>query len=344
MFVKGAVALTLGISFSLAAASPAAAQAPPFAPYDGQIPFNCQLQDVGTGTDFPDPDADPFCVEFDKNSQNITDFGLIDFLANEPARVAAASTKCFYFQRDHWTGSVVQGQPPELWHWDGNYYYDRAKGTGGVSVRNFRVGGQPFSAAAFAPAEYAPYFDENGGGGVEFTLESGPDPTCAAKVDTPEEQEDVYGTSPQFNDCIPPGGELKGKRVGKVKLRMPRDEVHAEIGEPDSTERGTDRWCVIGDANLRVRYRKGGVALIRTTSRGHAEQGVAPGDKRKRAQRKMDLETEFRVKGTKVAEAPQRRGREIYVGFGKRVKWLAMIDPKKLRSETAVKKGLRKAR
>ena len=230
-------------SLSLAAASPAAAQAPPFAPYDGQIPFNCQLQDVGTGTDFPDPDADPFCVEFDKNSQNLTDFGLIDFLANEPARVAAASTKCFYFQRDHWTGSVVQGQPPELWHWDGNYFFDRAKGTGGVSVRNFRVGGQPSSAAAFAPAEYAPYFDENGGGGVEFTLESGPDPSCAARVDTPEEQEDVYGTSPQFNDCIPPGGELKGKRVGKVRLRTPRDDVHAEIGDP-ALDRARDRSLV----------------------------------------------------------------------------------------------------
>ena len=48
------------------------------------------IQNVGFGTDFPDPDADPFCVEFDKRRQNFTEFGIVDFLAQEPARVAAA--------------------------------------------------------------------------------------------------------------------------------------------------------------------------------------------------------------------------------------------------------------
>ena len=69
------------------------AQAPgpaPTRPTTGDNPFNCELQQVGTGTDFPDPEADPFCVEFDKTQQNVTDFGLVDFLAKEPARVAAA--------------------------------------------------------------------------------------------------------------------------------------------------------------------------------------------------------------------------------------------------------------
>ena len=38
----------------------------------GTNPFVCTLQQAGTGTDFPDPDADPFCVEFDKTHQNVT--------------------------------------------------------------------------------------------------------------------------------------------------------------------------------------------------------------------------------------------------------------------------------
>ena len=71
------------------------------------------LQNVGTGTEVPTPEADPFCVEFDKTHQNITEFGLVEFLALEPARVAAAAPKCFYFQHDHWTGSIVEGQQPE---------------------------------------------------------------------------------------------------------------------------------------------------------------------------------------------------------------------------------------
>jgi len=60
---------------ALAPLSAAAQQGNPGEPYDGDLPFNCQLQDVGTGTDFPHPESDPFCVEFDKTEQNVTDLG-----------------------------------------------------------------------------------------------------------------------------------------------------------------------------------------------------------------------------------------------------------------------------
>jgi hypothetical protein len=180
-------------------AAPAAAQSPypgqgePYAPWDGSNPFNCVLQDVGTGTDYPDPDADPFCVEFDKTQQNVSDFGIADFLEKEPARVAAASPKCFYFQTDHWTGSAVQGVPPELWHWDGQYFFDKALAVGGVNVKNFRVGGQPASPSDYgeAPPEFAPYMDE-GGGGSYIIGSVDADPNCVAKVDTPEERAQIY--------------------------------------------------------------------------------------------------------------------------------------------------------
>src|SRR3954447_3706460 len=69
-------------------------------PWDGSKPFKCKVQDVGTGTDIPHPDADPFCVDFDKTDQTLTQRGVVEFLLNEPARVAAASTKCFYYQRE----------------------------------------------------------------------------------------------------------------------------------------------------------------------------------------------------------------------------------------------------
>jgi hypothetical protein len=95
------IALAAGGFLLLTPAGAVAQSSPqPFAPYDGSIPFRCELQDAGTGTEFPDPEADPFCVKYDKTSQNVTDFGLVDFLSKEPARVAAAAPKCFYFQRD----------------------------------------------------------------------------------------------------------------------------------------------------------------------------------------------------------------------------------------------------
>jgi hypothetical protein len=178
---------------TLASAAPAFAQSSqPLGPWDGRLPFRCQIQDVGTGTDFPRPNADPFCVEFDKTRQNLTGLGLVDFLSREPARVAAAVPKCFYYQRDHWTGSIAQGQSPELWHWDGEYFFDKALGLGGVSVHNLRIGGVPMDASPYAPASLKPFFYPGGGGGAMLLLKTRPDPTCAAKVDTPRERRRVY--------------------------------------------------------------------------------------------------------------------------------------------------------
>src|SRR5581483_7880357 len=79
-------AACLGLVVFLAAAAPAGAAK--VVGWDGSNPFDCVTQNVGFGTNFPDPDADPFCVEFDKRRQNVTELGVVDFLSQEPARVA----------------------------------------------------------------------------------------------------------------------------------------------------------------------------------------------------------------------------------------------------------------
>ena len=148
-----------------------AASAAPIAPYDGENPFKCKTQNTGFGVDFPDPGADPFCVQYDKTRQNVTDLGLVEFLLLEPARVAAAVPKCFYHQTDHWTGSVVQGAGPELWNWEGRYFFDKARGMGGVYVQNVRVGGVPADPRLLPgfPPEYQAYFGPGGGGAYTDT-------------------------------------------------------------------------------------------------------------------------------------------------------------------------------
>lgn len=178
------------IASLLCLAAPAAAA--PIAPYDGENPFRCKTQNTGLGVDFPDPGADPFCVKYDKTQQNVTDLGIVDFLLLEPARVAAAVPKCFYHQTDHWTGSVVQGVGPELWNWEGRYFFDKARGMGGVFVANARVGGVPLDPRTLPgfPPEYEPYFGPGGGGVYTDTIAA--EPTCAEKVDTPEEVKKVY--------------------------------------------------------------------------------------------------------------------------------------------------------
>jgi hypothetical protein len=145
--------------FALFSAVPAFGQSTQvLGPWGGRLPFNCQIQYVGTGTAYPHPKADPFCVEFDKTNQNVAGLGLVDFLSREPARVFAAVPKCFYFQRDHWTGSIDQGLQPSLWHLDGDYFFDKALGLGGVSVHNLQVGGVTVNPSIYAPAQLKPYF------------------------------------------------------------------------------------------------------------------------------------------------------------------------------------------
>lgn len=334
--------LALAAGALLAAASASAQQ--PVGPYDGKNPFRCELQDVGTGTDFPDPDADPFCVKFDKTSQNVTDFGLVDFLANEPARVAAASPKCFYYQRDHWTGSIVQGQTPELWNWVGSYFFDKARGVGGASVRNYRIGGVPQDFTPFAPPEYQPYLDEDGGGGVQVLLESGPDPTCRALVDTPQERSRIYRGVPHERSCVPPGGRLRGTQVGRARLGMSRSSLRNKLGRPHKRKRRVDRWCLIGKASLRAAYRGGArVALLRTSSRGHDLRKVAPGDPARKAVVRFG-EPDGHAGNTRVIDAGGDARRHAYVGVrGGRVRWLAIADPSRLGRAAAIR-ALRRAR
>ena len=341
-----ALAASIGVLGVAALAALAHAQTTDvLGPWDGSIPFNCELQNVGTGTDFPDPGADPFCVEFDKTSQNVTDLGLVDFLSKEPARVAAAATKCFYFQRDHWTGSVVQGQDPELWHWDGDYFFDRAKGIGGVRVANLRIGGVPADASPYAPAQLRPFLRPGGGGGAMLELETRPDPICAARVDTAEERRRVYRDEPQFSRCAPPGGELRGRRLGELRLGMRRESALSKLGPPRSHRRRTDQWCLEGDASLWATYGRGGspkVAMIRTTSRGHTERRVGVGTRRAKARRKLDLEPWFSLGKTKVLEARRRKRRRLFAGIrNRRVAWLAIADPDRL-TGTATRRALRR--
>jgi hypothetical protein len=338
--LRTASALTLLTVLCLAA--PATAQVgQPLGPWDGQNPFNCVNQDVGTGTDFPHPHADPFCVEFDKTNQNVTDFGIVDFLSKEPARTGIAATKCFYFQQDHWTGSVVQGQDPEIWHWDGRYFFDEAKGIGGVAVHNFRIGGQPADFTPYVPAAYRPYVYPGGGGGVIVTQESNPNPQCAKKVDTPRERRAVYGSAPRYPGCIAPGGRLRGRHVGRVRLGEPRKKLWSRLGKPRRTKHRVDRWCLVGAASVRTGYRSrqtshgeghaSRVTTIVSTSRGHTIHGVGRGTKTATAKRELNLRPRFKLAAARVLEAPRNPKRRAFVGLHHgRVRWVALADPHEL--------------
>ncbi len=193
--MKRAVFL-IAVVVTLGSAEPAAAQL--IDPYDGRNPFRCEPQPVGTGVDFPRPRVDPMCVVFDKTNQNLSELGIVDFLLNEPARLAGAAGKCFYFQRDEWRGSALAGGELELYHWRGRYFIDRAHGAGGVFVKALRLGGDGGDPALVesTPDPFRPYLHPTGGGGYA-SLDVDLEPRCVRRVDTPAEAREVYRRKPR---------------------------------------------------------------------------------------------------------------------------------------------------
>lgn len=356
--MRRALALLGLTTIAALAAAPAAGAQSGFQPYFGEIPFRCELQQAGTGTAFPDPAADPFCVEYDKTQQNVTDLGVVAFALQEPARVAAALGKCFYFQRDHWTGSIVQGEDPETYNFDGNYFVDRGRGVAGGRVENLRVAGMDPSsilAALQLPRGYEPFIGSTGEGMIVNgqTSLGMAEPRCAAMIDTPEERDRIYGSQQvpapaavnQFEGaCEPAGRGVPAGRVGPVRLRSRRERVREVLGDPDHTVAGFDRYCLRGGGSLRVGYHPRAsvsndtarVLFLLTTSRRHSWRGLRPGGRLPRTR----LVRRFRLGATAVMSPPVRRRLLVGVRAG-RVRWLALAGSRVRDARPWLRRALR---
>ena len=236
---------------ALALPAAAGASSPP-TPWDGTNPFRCTIQDAGKGTTVPDPGADPYCVNFDKTNQNVSELGLVQFLSLEPARVAAASPKCFYFQQDHWRGSMVQSDGSTvLYEYYGHYFFNKATGDGGMWVRDFSLHGQTFDPAqlpGFPPA-YGQYFGPGTGGMISHDQVPA-DPNCVAKAQS--NPASIYASKTGAPRCVAAHGRVNRRGVGAAHLRDREDRVRAALGPPRAVKRGFLRYCVIGGGSLMV--------------------------------------------------------------------------------------------
>lgn len=288
--------------------------------YDGSNPFGCELQQAGFGAEFPDPGADPFCVEYDKTRQNVTQLGVVEFLSREPARVAAASPKCFYFQRDHWRGSVVQeDDTTETYSWDGSYFFDKARGIGGAYVENFTVNnqtGDPTALPGF-PDGYRPFFGP-GRGGVQATDTVRADPRC---LDRPLEEEPQAGAA----SCPERRGSV-GRGIGGARIGMTRAELERTLGAAPRRLRGFMRYCLADGGKLAAALSRDRVRFVLTTSPGFAYRGVAPGDGERGARRALRGERVLMRRGRSTVLALRMRGRRTLIAgiSGNRVSYLAV--------------------
>jgi hypothetical protein len=282
----------------LAVASPSFAQSG-VSGWDGTNPFECTLQLAGTEAGVPQPDADPYCVEFDKRHQNVSELGVVQFLSLEPARVAAASPKCFYFQHDHWVGSIQQGDPAtQTYAWDGSYYFDKARGTGGVYVENFTFNGQTDDPSALPgfPAEYKPFFGP-GRGGVQRSEAVDADPDCVAKAaDGSPYKKDRPGGSAGSSDmdrCRVAGGSVD-RGIGGVRLGMRRASVRQKLGAATTESARYMTWCMTGGGSLVAAFDRSGergrAVVVLTTAPPFDARGFRTGSKSSKARARMRRE------------------------------------------------------
>lgn len=303
----GLATLVLGVALALLLnGAPARALSAP-TPWDGVNPFDCTIQDAGQGTTVPDPGADPYCVRFDKTNQNITELGLVDFLSKEPARVAAAVPKCFYYQEDHWRGSLIQSdQQTVLYEFYGHYFFNKATGDGGVWVSRFTVAGHTFDPRTLPgfPPQWDPYFGP-GTGGVISHNDVPVDPNCVATANNPPAP--VYAppqaaTAPQAAPhCAHASGRVTRAGLGPLKLGARQSRVRAILGSPQSRAHGLLRYCLT----------RGGSVLI--GERGHSARAVFL----------STTSPAFTLRGA--------RGRAVRVGTAARILRMAFPRAKSLR-------------
>jgi hypothetical protein len=340
------------IAGSLAAAlcvlTPAALAAPaPYGPWDGKRPFPCTVQDVGTGTDFPDPGADPFCVKFDKTHQNVTEFGIADFLLKEPARVAAAVNKCQYFQKDHWTGRIIDNRPgTEIYNYRGRYFFDKSSGAGGVFVKQLRILGKPvdFSEQPGVPPEFGQYFTKDGGGAkIDFQFPETPfcsagaataraaSASAAAADPTEPYVSDDYYTTPTPPAGVGPACVKVAKRVGKkgigaVTLGQRTGDVKKALGTPGKAAADFYRYCTRRPAGKRLLVGLDGrrVVFVGTNSERTTYSGIGADSKLSKARKELKGEKD---RG-KLIVVEQGQAQIVLATKGKLVESIGVADSK----------------
>jgi hypothetical protein len=309
-------------------------------PWDGANPFQCVVQNVGFGTDFPRPKDDPFCVEFDKTHQNVTQLGVVDFLSREPARVAAASDKCWYHQSDHWRGSIVQNDPTtKTYEWDGSYFFDKATGDGGVYVRNFNFNGQTFDPRDLPgfPHQYDSFYGPGTGGLISHNSVQ-TDPRCIAQAAAggaggSSNHHGVYNPHRPLRGCLSLRGLVGSRRLAGVRVGTTDRQVQQLLGTPPSTGRGFLRYCLIGGGSFLVGVGNDGrAAMLLTDGRAFQLQGVRVGTLERNLRGGWTRATlRLHVGSTRVYALNKRSG--VLTGVrGGRVRWLAVYDRSSVRT------------
>jgi hypothetical protein len=248
--MRAALAVAGALIVTAAFAGPAAAQAPQ--QWDGSNPFTCTLQN---GASLTDPNADPFCVEYD---HSLTDPNAIaQLLSNGPTQLAAASSKCFLYEQDHFTGALGEV--------DTAMFVNKATGTGGSAITHASIPVPGSGGMVTVPVVQACAGQQTGGGGGTGTGTggggflgslSGPNPGVKTRTGV---------------QCKKLGGNAKSG-LGRARLGMTRKAVVKRFGKPTRRAAGYYHYCLRGGGDLAIHFGRHGKsdALMTNGKRFHA--------------------------------------------------------------------------
>ena len=294
----------VGIAAAALALIPASAHAQgPAEPFDGTIPFDCVLQQAGTEAEFPDPDADPFCVEYDKRHQNVSrarrrrvplaragarggrdaevlllparPLGRVDRPGRRPHRDLLVGRLVLLRQgegRGRRLRRELHGQQPER----------RPDARCPASPRS----GSPTSATGAAASTRPGTVDA--------------DPTCVAKAEEKSPYRARAGAGAAAARL--PGGRGQRRPLDRRPRarRDPRARRSTRNGEPLRRKRGFLRYCVHRRRQVHGRVRRSGRAeFLLTSNPGFDVNGVRRLTPARQARR--------RLKGERSSSGPRRR-------------------------------------
>jgi hypothetical protein len=223
----------------------------------------------------------------------------------------------------------VQGQAPELYNFEGRYFFDLAKAGGGVELHDLRVGGQSFDPAILPgiPPEFRPYFGPGRGGARFNGLGIDADPRCVALA----KRKPVYRVAGRPQGCRLGGGRI-GRGIGGIGLAATRARVLAALGKPTTATSRTLAYCLEDGSTLRAAFSARGptakVIAVRSDHPAYTVRGLGPGSTERGARRVMRRESVHnRANGTKLLILRQRARILVAQVQSRRVGYMAVAAP-----------------
>ena len=275
--------------------------------------------------------------------------------------MAAAVPKCFYYQEDHWRGSLIQSdQQTVVYEFYGHYFFNKATGDGGVWVSGFTVAGKTFDPRTLPG--FPPQWDSDfgpGTGGVISHDDVPVDPSCVTTANDPPAP--IYAPTQRAAPtqpaapaqpapgCADASGRVNRAGLGPVKLGASEGRVLATLGSPQSKTSGLLRYCLTRGGSMLVGEsgRHARTVFLSTTSRAFTVRGasgrtVAVGAAVRSLRRAFPhARALLKLGRTAIVQVPGASstavaGRVIAAILAGRVAYLGVYDPGSIRTARAL--------